>query len=132
MKRRTALLALSREHHSALALAKRIATATLETRIELCSSLGQVFRSELEPHFVTEEASLLPLLAATGSRELVSRTLKEHQVLRALAKAATEGNLAALDDFGHALQQHVRFEERVLFPEAEAHLDPAWLDAPPP
>ncbi len=128
MKRRAALVALSREHHPALALAKRIATATKEHQVELCAGLGALIARELEPHFATEEADLLPRLLAAGADRLVTRTIEEHRMLRERAALAAAGDLTALVVFGCALHDHVRFEERELFPAAEACLDPVWLD----
>lgn len=129
MKRSAALAALSREHHPALVLAKRISIAETDQRRSLCAALPDLFAGELEPHFASEEADLLPRLAQAGSDELVARTLDEHRQLRALAAAAGAGDEQALIAFGQLLHDHVRFEERELFAAAEASLDADWLAA---
>lgn len=132
MKRSTTLAVLSREHHPALLLAKRIALADPAQRRDLCTDLPGLFARELEPHFACEEAGLLPRLAQAGGDALVARTLDEHRQLRALVAAAGAGDEQALAAFGQALHDHVRFEERELFTAAEAALDAEWLAAGAP
>lgn len=132
MKRSTTLAVLSREHHPALVLAKRIVHADGAERRALCADLPGLFATELEPHFACEEAGLLPRLAQAGDDALVTRTLEEHRQLRALAAAAGSGDEQALAAFGQALHDHVRFEERELFAAAQAALDADWLAAGAP
>jgi hypothetical protein len=123
MKRSSALRQLSREHHTALSLALRIAKATdLAAREQLLASVPALFRGELEPHFQEGEGSLLPQLAQAGETALVARTLDDHAQLRALAAAIAGGDATALAPFGELLQAHVRFEERELFVVAEQRL----------
>lgn len=121
MKRSAALQDLSREHHHALSLARRIATAgDTATHAELVQHASASFQRELEPHFATEETDLLPRLAAAGEHALVERTRQEHAGLRALAARLANGDGSALVPFGLLLRDHVRFEERELFARAEA------------
>lgn len=123
MKRHAALQALSREHHAALVLAlacKRAAESGSEASIrETCTKVRHLFAAELEPHFHTEEETLLPLLDRAGQTGLVRRTLAEHAQLRALVAALSTPQSAGLEAFGQALSAHVRFEEHELFPGAE-------------
>ena len=126
MKRTPALQPLSREHHTALTLAKaceRAAQSRDEERIaNACQRVIQAFSAELEPHFQLEEQSLLPLLHSAENRRLEQRTLADHQQLRALLDGLRQNNIAALDSFGRLLSAHVRFEERELFPALESLL----------
>lgn len=123
MKRSPALRQLSREHHTALSLALRIAKATEPgARERLLATIPALFRGELEPHFQEEERSLLPQLAQAGETALVARTLDDHAQMRALAAAIAAGDATALAPFGALLQAHVRFEERELFVVAEQRL----------
>lgn len=131
MKRAAALTALSREHHGALVLAKRIAGADAAGRSALGRELAARFTAELEPHFLMEEAELLPRLARAGALDLVERTLEEHRLLRALVLRTAGGDQAALTEFGRLLEAHVRFEERELFAAAQSRLDAAWLATKP-
>lgn len=123
MKRSTALQPLSREHHTALTLAKACERAVQSQEKEqvakTCQRVIQAFSDELEPHFQIEEQTLLPLLHDAGNRPLEQRTLTEHQQLRALLDGLRQNDVRALDDFGKLLAAHVRFEERDLFPTLE-------------
>lgn len=124
MKRSQALIELTREHHAALVLARRAIVAPRDTSqaAELAVALAEIFARELEPHFLIEEQNLLPPLRDAGESAQAARTLDQHQQLRALARAIGEGDVAGLVSFGLLLEAHVRFEERELFPLAEAIL----------
>lgn len=126
MKRSTALQPLSREHHTALSLAKACERAarsgTAEQVATACHRVIQVYTNELEPHFQLEERSLLPLLKGAETQFLVQRTLADHLQLRALLLDLRQNDAAALDSFGRCLSAHVRFEERELFPALESIL----------
>lgn len=127
MKRIPALQPLSREHHTALTLAKaceRAVQSRDEERVgKTCQRVLQAFSDELEPHFQIEEQSLLPLLRSAGNTPLEQRTLEDHRQLRALLSGLQRNDIDVLDSFGRLLMEHVRFEERELFPALE-HLMP--------
>lgn len=131
MKRNQALIPLSREHHAALVLARRAVAASRDESAarELSAALPDIFARELEPHFQIEEQLLLPPLRDAGEHARVARTLDEHRQLRALAHATGRAGPAGLASFGLLLEAHVRFEERDLFPLAEAILPAATLAA---
>ena len=126
MKRSTALQPLSREHHTALTLAKACERAAQSRDKGLvaktCQRVIRAFSAELEPHFQDEEQSLLPLLRSAETRPLVQRTLADHQQLRALLDDLRWNDREALGSFGKGLSAHVRFEERELFPVIETLL----------
>lgn len=126
MKRTPALQPLSREHHTALTLAKaceRAAQSRDEERVvQTCQRAIRAFSDELEPHFQIEEQSLLPLLHSAENKPLEQRTLADHQQLRALLDGLQQNDVGALDSFGKLLSAHVRFEERELFPALESLL----------
>lgn len=133
MKRRAALLQLSRDHHTALVLAQRIARAADETAVAtLMTTVPATFSREIEPHFLCEEGGLLPRLEAAGKGGLVRRTLEEHRTLRELVARIAAGDRTCLKAFGSALHDHVRFEERELFAVAEAVLPAEFLDRAAP
>lgn len=123
MKRIPALQPLSREHHSALTLAKACERAA-QSRDEglvakTCQRAILAFSTELEAHFQVEEQFLLPLLHSAETQVLVQRTLTEHQQLRALLDDLRRNDGNALGSFGKSLSAHVRFEEKALFPAIE-------------
>lgn len=129
MKRHAALLPLSDDHHRALVLARRLGRVPTEMDAGALGSLEREvqreFGAEIEPHFRVEERWLLPALEARGEGRLPARTLEEHARLRALVRGAWSEETAR--ELGALLEKHVRFEERVLFPEAEALLSDAEL-----
>lgn len=121
MKRSQTLIQLSREHHTALALAKRAQTNALEstTLMQLMADFPARWNGELEPHFTEEEQVLLPRLLSGGADALAGRLVEDHAGLRALSARIIGGDAAALPEFGLLLADHVRFEERELFPHYE-------------
>jgi hemerythrin-like domain-containing protein len=126
MRRSVALQPLSREHHTALTLAKaceRAAQSGDKEKVnKACQRAIQSFSDELEPHFQHEEQSLLPLLNGAETRQLEQRTLADHRQLRGLLDGLRQGDSGALDGFGKCLAAHIRFEERELFPALESIL----------
>lgn len=128
MKRHTALQQLSREHHTALKLARqaRLACETGHAAAiaEAARAINACFPDELEPHFRIEEKDLLPALQALGEEEAVRRTLAEHAELRALDRQLRQPDSASLMRFATLLADHVRFEERELFELAQRRLYP--------
>lgn len=130
MKRDPRLHGLASEHHQALVLARKLATAEGWTPDD-GAALARRFERELEPHFRTEEEVLLPALRALRTPEaqaLAERTLADHAFLRAKISEARAGDAAGAKAFGERLQEHVRFEERELFPACERWLAPEVLD----
>ena len=126
MKRSPALQPLSREHHTALTLAKACEQAAQSGDAAMvshaCQRAIRAFADELEPHFQVEEQSLLPLLQSAETQMLVQRTLADHQRLRWLLTGLQQNDVEALNSFGKDLTAHVRFEERELFPVIESLL----------
>lgn len=126
MQRSPALQPLSREHHSALKLAKaceRAAGSSNEAEVErVCRRALAACASELKAHFETEEQALLPLLTGTPEQPLAERTLAEHRQLYTMLDGLQRNDAATLDRFGRCLAAHVRFEERELFPVVENRL----------
>jgi len=126
MKRSATLQSLSREHHTALTLAKaceRAALSGVAGQVSAtCQRAIREFTNELEPHFQVEEQSLLPLLKNANAQPLAQRALADHQQLRTLLKDLQQNNADALERFGKCLSAHVRFEERELFPALESVL----------
>ena len=126
MKRSLVLQPLSREHHTALALAKACEQAAQSGDAALvrqaCQRAIHAFADELEPDFQVEEQSLLPLLQGSETQPLVQRTLADHQQLRGLLEGLRQNEVETLNSFGKYLTAHVRFEERELFPMIEGLL----------
>lgn len=126
MKRRPELHPLSHDHHHGLIVARRLRLASADsgTLPEAVPVFLEAWNAEIEPHFQREEALLLPEVErARPGHPLAARTLLEHRELRALVSRlhhSAEASLAG--EIARRLDEHIRFEERVLFPEVETLL----------
>ena len=127
MKRQAALIPLSREHHDALSYARQAVAASQGQHADTVRLRTlALWDSSIAAHLATEEASLLPALAAAGAGDEAARAFAQHQQLRQLMARLRDGEPDALAEWGEAMREHVRYEERVLFPLAQRLLD---LDA---
>lgn len=114
-------------------LARRALTAgdrdEPSAREEVWAEIVKRFSLELLPHFAIEEELVLPAIEAAGERELAERIRDEHATLRRLVQEAPEPLSTRLSDFGATLRDHVRFEERVLFPVVQEKVGHEVLEA---
>lgn len=124
MKRADALQPLSRDHLRALLAAKALREAEDPAAARLV--FLDFWRDHGAHHFRVEEEVLLPQWArwTEVDRPAVSRMLEEHLAIRreVLRLEAGEGEIDELRALGDLLHDHVRFEERQLFPAVEASL----------
>jgi diguanylate cyclase (GGDEF)-like protein len=129
MKRDEALRPLSREHLGALLAAKALREA--DSLEDASRAFLDFWRDDGQRHFRIEEEVLLPSWAAHAEvdRGGVSRMLDEHLAIRreALRLESEEATLEEARELGTLLHDHVRFEERELFPRLEEALDPGTL-----
>ncbi|MCP1727186.1 iron-sulfur cluster repair protein YtfE (RIC family) [Natronospira proteinivora] len=128
MKRSPTLQPLSREHNTALKLARDARQAAAHgSEKEVAGVWRRLCRTwftEMASHFRAEEELLFPLLQAQGETELVKQLLREHQAMRRTLEDANRQDRARLDAIGNVLNDHVRREEREAFPKLEAYLSP--------
>lgn len=134
MKRDPALASLSRDHHQALFVAQKLRRATSETEGEARAALLAYWEEHGRTHFRLEEEALLPAYAAHGDSHhpLVARVLCDHVAIRhRVDRLAGEraSTVAALRELGVRLAEHVRLEERELFPLIEDTMPAAELAA---
>jgi len=117
LKRHKALQPLSREHHHGLLLSWKI-RAGFSKKIELDRIkiyADWFFKTHLKPHFEMEEQYVFSILEPNN--ELVKKALADHKLLKRLF--ADENTEMALSKIEEVLDAHIRFEERVLFPEIQ-------------
>lgn len=118
IKRSQSLLPLSREHHHGLLLCWKIRTG-LKKNIEIYrinSFVDWFYQENLKNHFEIEEDYIFPVLGQ--EHELIKRALSEHQQLQSLFEEISK-TAKTLELLTQELEKHIRFEERVLFPEIE-------------
>ncbi|MFG6685023.1 hemerythrin domain-containing protein [Mariniflexile sp. HNIBRBA6329] len=117
LKRHKALQPLSREHHHGLLLSWKIRAGFSKNiepeRIKVYADW--FFKTHLIPHFELEEQYVFSILKADN--DLIKRALSDHRRLKKLFLDEDIKN--ALSKIEEVLEQHIRFEERVLFPEIQ-------------
>ncbi len=134
MERDPALASLSRDHHQALFVAQKLRRATDETAADARAALLAYWEGHGRAHFRSEEEVLFPAYAEHGDpyHALLGRALCDHIAIRARIEAVDRGRGApptALHELGRLLADHVRLEERELFPLIERALPAQHLAA---
>jgi iron-sulfur cluster repair protein YtfE (RIC family) len=118
LKRHKSLQPLSRDHHQGLLLSWKIRSG-FSKNIEaerIKTYTDWFFETHLMPHFELEETYIFPLLEANN--ELIKRALADHRSLKQLFNEEIDLE-KSLHRIEVDLEQHIRFEERVLFPEIQ-------------
>lgn len=136
MKRSKHLVPLSWEHHSALLNANRLqkGLANQTPKEILLDFLKYIWENDLSPHFNREETIVFSTKDWQKVAEsLQKQVLREHREMGDLVEqieaADDEEKLRQLIDlFAQKVIDHVRFEERELFPQIENVFSPAALD----
>ena len=127
IKRHKALQPLSRQHHFGLLFSWKLRKGFAKNiEISRLANYSKWFyENEIKPHFEAEERHLFTILDANN--ELIIRALKEHREIEKLFNdtANPTQSLSILEDL---LQEHIRFEERVLFNEIQLTATQAQLD----
>lgn len=132
MKRHPALEPLSRDHHHALVVAQRLKRADPVSAAEARAGFMTYWEAEGRNHFRHEEEILLPACVPYVAPEepVVAKVLTEHVRIRHLADAVARTDRPRIDrlhDLGRQLDDHVRREERELFPLIERSLPDEML-----
>ncbi len=118
LKRHKALQPLSREHHHGLLLSWKIRSGfSKNVSVERMKTYADwFFENHLIPHFELEEAEIFSIL--DSQNELVKKALADHRRLKRLFSedSSLDKSLSKIEE---ELEQHIRFEERILFPEIQ-------------
>ncbi|WP_142784873.1 hemerythrin domain-containing protein [Changchengzhania lutea] len=117
-KRHKALQPLSREHHHGLLLSWKIRSGFSKNiepkRIKIYADW--FFENHLIPHFEMEENHIFTIL--NEGNDFIKRALADHRRLKRLFTESGD-ETKALSKIEEELDKHIRFEERVLFPEIQ-------------
>jgi len=137
IKRHKSLQPLSRDHHQGLILAQILKKgapvykgmpSTIEGKKEYTLLL---YNSELVRHFKNEEEILFPLVKGKNSEvnKLTEEIINEHrQINQLIIEVQSTNELERkLDELGRLLENHIRKEERELFPKIEKILTEVQL-----
>lgn len=128
LKRHPALRHLSHDHHHGLLLCWKIRQG-FKLGIELkrirvyCEWFWENY---LQAHFEEEEKVIFPVLAMEDP--MIKQAVSEHKRLRKLFSnwGNPEKTLGQIEE---ELEKHIRFEERVLFPEVQKTATAEQLEA---
>ncbi len=122
LPRHPTLQPLSREHYGGLLLVRRLREAAEgdePARAATIALLHEAWEVELKAHFADEELLLKPHL----SNRDMARLIEEHRALERHIKMADHADCAPsaewLRETAAMLEDHIRWEERELFPAAE-------------
>jgi iron-sulfur cluster repair protein YtfE (RIC family) len=118
LKRHDSLKPMSRDHHHGLLFCWKNREG-FKRRIHpdrIRHYADWFWQNHLVPHFATEEQHVFPVLG--NDNEMVKKALAEHRRLKRLFELERE-NSRALGLIEEELEQHIRFEERVLFNEIQ-------------
>jgi hemerythrin-like domain-containing protein len=135
MRRHSAFIPLSREHHDGLLLAARLQQGH-KALLKLWSHdlnwqaeyIEKFFNDNLERHFQVEENILFPVAHSTISDRavLVQHLLDEHKYMTSMIEYFRHPNqidlAKTLKSFGKTLEDHIHSEERELFPICEQNI----------
>lgn len=129
-KRHEALIPLTHDHHHALAQARRLADLAnnddAAERRNVANDFVNFYLGRAVRHFHEEEELFFPpLIEDPASRELVLRAvtdhLRLHGLVRNLKRQISEGEVdpGTVAEISTLLTEHVRFEEKEIFPLVE-------------
>ena len=126
LKRVLELQPLSHDHHHGLQLCWKIRTGfSKQVEVERIKNYADwFFTNHLVPHFELEEKYIFTILEQKN--EFVKQALTEHRRLKRLFSETTnlEKSLGLIEE---ELEKHIRFEERILFPEVQKEATPEQL-----
>lgn len=126
IKRHPSLQPWSRDHHDGLLLCFKIREGIkrgVEIR-RIKQYIDWFWQNHLIPHFREEEELLFPLLGQNHPE--VQTALEQHTRLKGLF-TSPDTDRETLITIERELEQHIRFEERVLFNTIQTMADPKRL-----
>ena len=129
-RRHDALVPLTHDHHHTLAQARRLKdVGSLEReadRRNVTNDFVNFYFGRAVRHFHEEEELFFaPLIDVPEAKDMVVRAVSEHLRLHALVRTVKrqlsegEADDALLKEISDLLTEHVRFEEKELFPLVE-------------
>lgn len=138
-KRHPALIPVARDHHECLIFGQRLMHGTKASDGEWprepaqqAATLAAFFERHLRQHFIVEEEIVFPAACSAGSEAetLVAQLLDEHREMASLVERLAmnpQVTAAELAAFGRLLNDHIRLEDRQLFPLMETQISAAAL-----
>jgi hemerythrin-like domain-containing protein len=139
-KRHQSLVPLARDHHEGLLLAIRLQQGK-QALLKLWSHdpawqaayVAEFYDKYLHTHFEAEEKGLFPLASTIAAcRPVVGELVVEHRALEEYVSRLRHPDKTTLQDdlrsIGALLEEHIRKEDRILFPSFEEHASEEMLE----
>ena len=123
LKRNECLVSLSHEHHHGLVFCKRLKKAEHAKENIIKKFVNDFWVKSLAKHFETEEKLFLPVMKENA---LKTQFINEHLQIKKLISEikSTDHNVQKMAlQLANILNDHIRFEERIMFPEIEKIVD---------
>ena len=125
MKRHPTLQPLSRQHHLGLVIANKAKSVTDDDKLTHHQALVEYLTTTIPTYFEIERTRLadviLTKLSDDKAVKLAKQMLDEHEYIESLL-VNTDPSVDDVKELANALYDHIRFEERELFPIAETVL----------
>lgn len=127
MKRHENLQPFSKQHHNEL-LACLLLRKGVKKKADLSvmrDFIRQFWKSDLSEHVALEEKTLIPfLMNHTSLRSYASILHNEHELIQRIYERNSNGQISYrnLELFAETVEQHIRFEERVVFEQIQDSL----------
>ena len=133
MKRHEALFPLSHHHHHTLVVAQQLKKADKNTSVQqLTRDVIEFWKTDGEDHFRDEEEILLPLYSqyADVDEPEIKEMLLQHVQIRGYVmkiRSTERPSIETFNQLGQLLDEHVRLEERIIFPKIEKVVPEKYL-----
>ncbi len=128
IKRHPQLISLSRQHHSVLLFCWKIRQGLLK-EVEfgrLSHYIRHFWDKYLRVHFHEEESILFKAAPGAACTKAIDQHIAIEQSIKAVTKSLTD-QAESFSSLADMVEQHVRYEERELYPELEEQLGEALL-----
>lgn len=129
MKRHESLITLSHDHHEGLIIAQLLRKDVPDYEGMPTSVQGKVehlqkyYQNDLSVHFFKEEDVLFPAVTGLSDEiaQLVQELISQHQQIKSAIALVfrQEASADSLHELGLLLRDHIRKEERQLFPQIQ-------------
>jgi len=119
LKRVKNLVVFSHEHYHGLLFCKRLKKADQTNDETVKRYILDFCKTYLVSHFNNEEKLFLPLFKEKQNKEIETQFLTEHQQLRTMINELNSTSVTMHPfamQFAKLLTNHIRFEERKMFP----------------
>ncbi|MGH2647526.1 MAG: hemerythrin domain-containing protein [Ginsengibacter sp.] len=131
IRRNENIVKLSKEHHFSLLFCWKIRQG-IKMKIPAARIIKYVeyFKTNfLRPHFKQEETILFAALKDKPVKKAIKQHKEINNLVAKLLKNIDASQIEQLEKLADLVDDHVRYEERQLFPHIEKTLKPAQLEA---